>query len=209
MYLRKAPYDLDERFYTEIIVSKSEFKILIKYVAVVRISCCNWVNLNDNINIKNNSEVVMRSTGLLLLLVLSVSFVFLGCKQGEEVVDKSEEMHQEAEMKFDASMPDKVAPEVWELIQTEDYKLKWENWPGKENIYVNPVAFEAIQKDEAEFPIGTIIVREKFSAEGNLDKINVASRIGGNEQTEGWFAADYAPDGEVIKVNKNVINIRP
>ena len=67
----------------------------------------------------------MRSAGLLLLLVLSVSFVFLGCKQGEEVVDKSEEMHQEAEMKFDASMPEKVAPEVWELIQTENYKLKW------------------------------------------------------------------------------------
>ena len=151
----------------------------------------------------------MRITGLLLWLVLSVSFVFTACKQGEEVVEKSEEMHEEAEKKFDASMPEKLAPEVWGLINTEDYKLKWKNWPGKGTIYVNPIAMEAIDKKEAEFPIGSIIVREKYSTDDNLDKINVAYRVGGNEETEGWFAADYAPDGEVIRVNKNVINIRP
>lgn len=151
----------------------------------------------------------MRTTGLLLLLLLSVSFVFTACKQGEEVVEKSEEMHEQSKLEFDASMPDKVAPEVWELINTEDYKLKWENWPGKDSIYVNPIAFEAIEKDEAEFPIGSIIIREKMTTEGNISKISVASRIGGNEETEGWFAADYGPDGEVLKVNKKVVNIRP
>jgi len=151
----------------------------------------------------------MRSTGLLLLLILSVSFVFAGCKQGEEVVDKSEEMHEEAKQEFDASMPDKLAPEVWDLIQTENYKLTWKTWPEKQNTYVNPIAFEAIGKNEAEFPIGAIIVFEKFSTEDNLEKVYVGYRIGGNEETEGWFAAEYAPDGEVIKVNKNIRNIRP
>ncbi len=151
----------------------------------------------------------MKSAGLLLLLFLSVSFVFAGCKQGEEVVEKSEEMHEEAQKKFDASMPDKLAPEVWNLIQTENYKLTWKTWPGKATIYVNPIAFEAIGKDDAEFPIGAIIVREKLSNEGNVEKISVAYRIGGNEETKGWFAADYAPDGEVIKVRKRPVNINP
>ena len=151
----------------------------------------------------------MRIKGLVLLLVLSVSFVFAGCKQGEEVVDKSEQMHEKAELEFDASMPDKLAPEVWKLINTEQYKLKWKNWPGKDTIYVNPIAMEAIEKNESEFPIGSIIVREKFSADKELTKINVAYRAGGNEETDGWFAADYAPDGEVLKVSDNVVNIRP
>lgn len=151
----------------------------------------------------------MRSLGILLLLVLSVSFVFTACKQGEEVVEKSEEKHGEAKQEFDSSMPDKLAPEVWDLIQTEDYKLKWKTWPGKDSIYVNPVAAEAIEKKEAEFPIGSIIVREKYSADGNLKKISVASRMGGNEATQGWFAAEYSPDGEVIKINKNAFNIKP
>lgn len=151
----------------------------------------------------------MRSTGLILLLLLSVSFVFAGCKQGEEVVEKSEEMHDQAKQQFDASMPDKLAPEVWGLIQTEDYKLKWKNWPNKATIYVNPIASEAIEKGEPEFPIGAIIVREVLSTEGDVKKINVAYRIGGNEETEGWFAADYASDGEVVKVYERPVNIRP
>lgn len=151
----------------------------------------------------------MRTTVLLLLFVLSASFIVTGCKQGEEVVKESEEAHQQAEQEFDASMPDKLAPEVWGLINTEDYKLKWKTWPGKENIYVNPVASEAIEKNEDEFPIGSIIVREKYSAENELQKINVAYRVGGNEETSGWFAADYAPDGQVMKVSKRVVNIRP
>jgi len=151
----------------------------------------------------------MRNTGLILLLLLSVSFVFTACKQGEEVVDKSEEMHEQSKEQFDASMPDKLAPEVWDLIQTEDYKLKWSNWGDKNTIYVNPIASEAIDKDESEFPIGAIIVMEKLSPEGDVEKINVAYRTGGNETTEGWFAADYAPDGEVVRVYDRPLNMRP
>lgn len=151
----------------------------------------------------------MRSTGLILLLLLSVSFVFAGCKQGEEVVEKSEEMHEQAKQEFDASAPEKLAPEVWSLVQTEDYKLKWKTWPNKPTIYVNPIGYEAIEKDENEFPIGTIIVREVLSTDGNVQKINVANRIGRNEETKGWFAADYAPDGQVLRIHERPVNIRP
>lgn len=154
-------------------------------------------------------EKNMRNATILALLILSISFTCIGCKQAEEVVDKSEEMHDEAKQEFDATISEKVAPEVWSLIQTENYKLRWKMWPGKQNVYVNPVALEAIEKNEAEFPIGAIIVREKYSTDDNLEKVYVAYRIGGNEETQGWFSADYAPGGEVMKVNKNVINIRP
>ena len=151
----------------------------------------------------------MRSTVLLLLLVLSVSFVVAGCKEAEEVVEKSEEMHEQAEQKFDESAPDKLAPEVWDLIQTENYKLKWATWPGKENVYVNSIASDAISNKEAEFPIGSIIVREKYSPENNMENITVVYKVGNIEETNGWFAADYAPDGSVLKVRNNVIKIRP
>lgn len=151
----------------------------------------------------------MRSLAILLLLIVSVSFIYTGCKQADEVVEESEQAHEQSEKEFDENISEKVAPEVWDLIHTEDYKLKWKNWPEKENIYVNSIAFEAIESSEKEFPIGSTIVREKYSPDGNLEKVAVASRIGGNEKTEGWFSADYAPDGELIRVNKNVINIRP
>ena len=151
----------------------------------------------------------MRSVAILLLLIVSVSFLYTGCKQADDVVEESEQTHEQSEKEFDENISKKVAPEVWDLIQTENYKLNWKNWPDKKNIYVNPVAFEAIESSESEFPIGSTIVREKYSTDGNLDKVAVASRIGGNEKTEGWFSADYTPDGELIRVNKNVINIRP
>ncbi|TDJ00072.1 MAG: hypothetical protein E2O70_06300, partial [Candidatus Dadabacteria bacterium] len=92
----------------------------------------------------------MRSIAILVLIILSLSFVYTGCKQGEEVVDKSEEMHEEAKQEFDATISEKVAPEVWDLIQTENYKLRWKMWPGRQNIYVNPIAFQAIENKDSE-----------------------------------------------------------
>ncbi len=151
----------------------------------------------------------MRSLGILVLLLITAMFLYTGCKQADEVVDKSEEMHEKAKEKYEDTISDKVAPEVWNLIQTENYKLKWKEWPGKKNIYVNPIAYEAIEKKEAEFPIGSIIVSDRYDDEGNLDNIAVANRTGGNEKTNGWFSAFYAPDGEVLKVRDKPVNLTP
>ena len=154
-------------------------------------------------------EENMRSTGILALLILSISLTFIGCKQAEEVVDKSEEMHEEAKQEFEATIPEKVAPEVWAIIQTENYKLSWKMWPGKQNVYVNPIALQAIENKDSEFPIGSIIVQEKYSDEDNLEKVRVAYRIGGDDETNGWFGANYSPDGKEFKINKNVENLKP
>jgi len=34
-------------------------------------------------------------------------------------------MHEEARQEFNETISAKVAPEVWGLIQTENYKLRW------------------------------------------------------------------------------------
>ncbi|MCK5392328.1 MAG: hypothetical protein KAJ31_07855 [Deltaproteobacteria bacterium] len=151
----------------------------------------------------------MRNATILALLILSISLTCIGCKQAEEVVDKSEEMHDEAKQEFDATIPEKVAPEVWSLIQTENYKLRWKMWPGKQNVYVNPIALQAIENKDSEFPIGSIIVQEKYSDEDNLKKVRVANRMGGDDETDGWFVASYSPDGKEFKIIKNVKNIKP
>ena len=154
-------------------------------------------------------EENMRNATILALLILSISLTCIGCKQAEEVVDKSEEMHDEAKQEFDATIPEKVAPEVWSLIQTENYKLRWKMWPGKQNVYVNPIALQAIESKDSEFPIGSIIVQEKYSDEDNLKKVRVVNRMGGDDETDGWFVASYSPDGKEFKIIKNVKNIKP
>jgi len=151
----------------------------------------------------------MRNATILALLILSISFTYIGCKQAEEVVDKSEEMHDEAKQEFDATISEKVAPEVWSLIQAENYKLRWKMWPGKQSVYVNPIALQAIEKKDSEFPIGSMIVQEKYSDEDNLKKVRIAYRIGGDEETDSWFVASYSPDGKEFKIIKNVQNIKP
>ena len=151
----------------------------------------------------------MRSIAILVLIILSLSFVYTGCKQGEEVGDKSEEMHEEAKQEFDATISEKVAPEVWNLIQTENYKLRWKMWPGRQNIYVNLIAFQAIKNKDSEFPIGSMIVQEKLTNEDSVEMVRVAYRIGGDDETKGWFSADYSPDGKEFRVNKKEPNIKP
>ena len=151
----------------------------------------------------------MRSTAILVLLILSISFTYIGCKQGEEVVDKSEQMHEEAKQEFDATISEKVAPEVWDLIQTENYKLRWKMWPGRQNIYVNPIALQAIENKDSEFPIGSIIVQEKLTNEDSVKMVGVAYRIGGDDATNGWFGADYSPGGTDFEINDSVQNLKP
>jgi Flp pilus assembly protein CpaB len=151
----------------------------------------------------------MRSITILVLIIISLSFVYIGCKQAEEVVEKSEETHKEAKQEFEATIPDKVASEVWALIQTENYKLNWKMWPGKQNIYVNPTALQAIENKDPEFPIGSIIVQERYSDKDNLKSVRVAYRIGGDDETNGWFGANYSPDGKRFNIYNNVQSLKP
>lgn len=50
-------------------------------------------------------------------------------------------------------------------------------WETK--LYVNPIAFQAIENKDSEFPIGSIIVLEKLTNEDSVKMVRVAYRIGG------------------------------
>ena len=45
----------------------------------------------------------MRSLGILVLLLLTASFLYTGCKQAEEVVQESEKAHEEAKEQYEDS----------------------------------------------------------------------------------------------------------
>ena len=82
----------------------------------------------------------MRTSNLLLILLMVTSFIYAGCKSGEqgsenpveEVIEKTEEMHEEMESDVNKAAPPEIAAELWDLINIENYKEHWKMEPGKE-----------------------------------------------------------------------------
>lgn len=162
----------------------------------------------------------MTATNLLLIFVLSISFVYAGCKSSEqksdgpieEVLEKTEEMHEEMEEKIDKTAPPELAAEVWGLIHTEGYKEHWKMAPGKDayydggsgklvTTYLNDKAFKAAESGE-EMPPGSIVVSENYDLEKTLQSISVKTNIPGYDDGEaGWFSVTYDPDGKPVSYN--------
>ena len=159
----------------------------------------------------------MKASNLLILILLLVSFVYVGCSSGEqksegpieEVVEKTEEMHQEMEQKLEKAAPRKLAAELWGQIHTEQYKEHWKIMPGQKafteagdgkltTTYVNNIALNAIQKGEV-LPEGSILVTENYDLEKTLESIKVQSRIPGfDESKDDWFNVTYNPAGRPL-----------
>ncbi len=164
----------------------------------------------------------MRAALSIFVLLVAVSFVITGCKSSEQksdgpiedVVEKTEEMHEETEAQVDIAAPPKLAAELWGLIHTEGYKEHWKMMPGKDaysevgdgklvTTYINDIAFKAIEKGEA-MPPGSIVVSENYNMEKTLESINVKSRIAGYDKAKGgWFSVTYGPNGRPMRYNKS------
>lgn len=162
----------------------------------------------------------MKAANLLLIFLLSLCFVYSGCKSEEqksdnpveEAVEKTEEMHQEMEQKLEKAAPAKLAAELWGLIHTEEYKEHWKMMPGKKafaeagdgklvTTYVNDTALNAIEKGEV-LPEGSILVTESYNLEKTLESIKVQARIPGfDEKKDDWFTVTYNPDGRPLNYN--------
>ncbi len=159
----------------------------------------------------------MKATNLLLIFLLSLSFVYAGCKSGEqksddpveEAVEKTEEMHEQMEEKMQVQAPPKLAAELWGLIHTEEYKEHWKIMPGQKafteegddklvTTYINGTAYKAVLEGEV-LPPGSIVVKETYNLEKTLETINVKSRIPGfDEEKDDWFSVTYNPDGRPL-----------
>ena len=130
----------------------------------------------------------------------------------EDVAKKSEEMHKTQLEDLRKKAPSDVAPELWNLIQTEEYQ-QWKSMPsvGKLNeesaakkgyfkTYMNGTALSALENKSKTLPPGSIIVKERYDSQDQLQTISAMMNLGGNDSNDiNWFWAQYSPDGKVLK----------
>lgn len=168
---------------------------------------------------------------MLILVVLMIGFFYAECKGQEpptksgedtevkeeksegvisEIEQKVEKIHEEQEKKVESKAPDEIAADLWKLINTENYRDRWEMWPRTEPLYkgsgphgallttyINSIGYKAVVKGENELPPGTIIVMENYMQDKTLVAITVMYNIVGFDSEHGnWFWVEYAPDGK-------------
>lgn len=117
---------------------------------------------------------------------------------------------------------EKVAAELWNKIQSENYRANWKTWPGKElfyegkephgallSTYVNIPAHEAIVKIQGKMPPGAIIIKENYAPDKNIISITIMYKIEGfNPEAFDWFWIRFSPNGKVMTEEKDGKTIR-
>lgn len=132
----------------------------------------------------------------------------------EDVVEKSEEMHQEQLDEFNKKAPPELAAELWNLIHTEGYQEHWKEWQAQESnkgntkTYVNNTAYNALEKKEKELPPGSIIVKNNYDDEQQLQTVDALINLGGDDPQGGWFRVEYSPDGNPISTERRTTGIK-
>lgn len=130
----------------------------------------------------------------------------------EGVVEKSEEMHQTQVAELNKKAPAEIATELWTLINTEQYQ-QWKEMPGKSNYhqgsenakttaktYANDLAYQAMQQQSTTLPPGSIVVKEMYDDQDQLQSVSAMINLGGNDPKDiNWFWAQYSPDGKLLK----------
>ncbi len=129
----------------------------------------------------------------------------------EDAVKKSEEMHQAQVEELNKKAPEEIATELWTLINTEQYQ-QWKEMPGPGALtkdadkkksytktYANDIAYETIEQKSQSLPPGSIIVKEKYDDQDQLQSISAMINLGGDDPKDiNWFWAQYSPDGKLL-----------
>lgn len=134
------------------------------------------------------------------LLLLLISILILSCANKEEILLQS-------------LTKDTITGEIlWNRISTEsDYK-NYAFMPGQEGllpgqsphgvfhkIYVNKPLINGLPSTTGTVPYGSIIVKENYTQDEDLDKLTIMAKIEGYNSEEGdWFWASIKPDGTVL-----------
>jgi hypothetical protein len=175
---------------------------------------------------------------MLILVVLTIGLFYAGCKTqespteggedteineeksegvGPEIEQKIEKMHEEQEKKEQSKAPEEIAADLWKLMKTENYKDRWQMWPGKEPLYkgsdphgallttyINSIGYEAVVKREKELPAGTIIAMENYMEDKTPEAIAVMYNLVPFDPGYGnWFWVKFAPDGKPMKMERD------
>jgi hypothetical protein len=134
-----------------------------------------------------------------------------------EVEEKIREMHEKQVEKEEKTAPPEIAAELWNLIHTENYSVRWNMWPGRDafyrgtpphgallSTYVNSIGYDAIDKKEKKLPPGTIIIKENYMPDKTLGAITVMYNLAGfDKENDNWFWVKYAPDGIPMTMDKD------
>lgn len=101
---------------------------------------------------------------------------------------------------------------LWNRITQESAYKSYSFWPGHEDlqpgqsphgtfhkIYINNVLADILPVREKIAPHGTVIVKENYNSEKNLDAITVMVKVKDYNPDNGdWFWAKYTTEGEVL-----------
>jgi len=146
-----------------------------------------------------------RITILFVLLTVTAGLLLFGCTQKEPLVL---EPLEKSEIDDEA---------LWLRITEENPYTNYEYLPGHEGlrpgqaphgplhkVFVNPTLFEALPIESRTAPHGTLIVKENYSTDEELNAITVMAKVKQFAPDDGnWFWANYAPDG-TVKVSGQV-----
>lgn len=133
----------------------------------------------------------------------------------EDVAEKSKEMHETQVEELNKKAPAEIATELWNQMQTEEYK-HWKEIPAAQSLnkgsekkkqyiktYINDLANNAIESHAKSLPPGSIVVKERYDDQDQLQIISAMINLGGNDpQDINWFWAQYSPDGKALKMGE-------
>jgi hypothetical protein len=203
---------LDDRIITQKITEEfmraSSF-IVISLIALCLIyaGCEKSENKSDSGKKASTAETVEKD------VTKTADDVGEGAKEAvEDVTKKSEEMHGAQVEELRKKAPSEVAAELWNLIQTEEYE-NWKSMPGTNTLdkdaaekkayfktYMNSTAVSALDAKSKSLPPGSIIVKEKYDDQDQLQTISAMMNLGGSDPKDlNWFWAQYSPAGKPLK----------
>jgi len=114
-------------------------------------------------------------------------------------------------------MPAAEGEAFWTYISETNPYTEWKHWPGYEEmypgtsphgaflkLYVNDVAYQAIQEGKTMMPEGAIIVKENYSEDkSTLMAVTPMYKMEGfNPEGGDWFWGRYGADGNVMASGK-------
>lgn len=149
-------------------------------------------------------------TPRLIVLPSSLAIALLLACGGQESQTDTAAMRDTAPMTA-AAAPDTTAEALWAHLEQQNYRERWQMWPGKGRLYtgqephgmllttyVNALAHDALTNGAARMPAGAIIVKENYMRDSTFAAATVMHKVTGYDSANSdWFWMKRNADGTV------------